>query len=187
MRRSPRSNRRSPARWRRRRSTTAVPPLRDDDRIEVTDADAARCAEILAVVHAAFAAYDGKLVPGSGALRETVETLRDRLAASERAAIAVSGGRIVAAAFYRPGAGEVHIARLAVLPEVRGRGIAGRLIAYVEAFARRAGAPALSLKVRIALPDNVRLFARLGFREVSRDAHPGFAEPTSIRMEKRLD
>jgi len=160
--------------------------LRHDGGVEVADADTTHCAEILAVVHAAFAAYEGKLVPGSGALRETVETLRDRLV-SERAAIAVSGGRIVGAAFYRRGADNVYVGRLAVLPEFRGRGIAGRLIAHIESFARRTGVPALSLKVRIALPDNIRLFTRLGFREVSRDAHPGFAAPTSIRMEKRLD
>jgi GNAT superfamily N-acetyltransferase len=161
-------------------------PRDEDGVVEIADADATCCAEILAVVRAAFAAYEGKLVPESGALSETVETLRGRLASSERAAVALRAGRIVGAAFYRPERGEVYIGRLAVLPEFRGRGIAGRLIARIEAFARRGGVPALSLRVRIALPDNVRLFTRLGFREVSREAHPGFAKPTSIRMEKRL-
>ena len=64
--------------------------------------------------------------------------------------------------------------------------MARALIAFVEDEARRLAAKTISLSVRIALPDNQRLFASCGFVEVSRDAHPGFTEPTSINMEKRL-
>ena len=54
------------------------------------------------------------------------------------------------------------------------------------AFAEYEGKLVVALNVRIALPGNAALFAALGYREVSRQAHPGFAVPTSIRMEKRL-
>jgi hypothetical protein len=44
----------------------------------------------------------------------------------------------------------------------------------------------VTLGVRIALPENVALFTALGYREISREAHAGFSEPTSITMEKRI-
>jgi GNAT superfamily N-acetyltransferase len=81
---------------------------------------------------------------------------------------------------------EVYLGRLAVLPAWRGKGIARSLIGFVEDEARRHGAQTLSLGVRIALPAHHELFAACGFRETSRNAHPGFSEPTSIRMEKPL-
>jgi hypothetical protein len=46
--------------------------------------------------------------------------------------------------------------------------------------------PGVRLGVRIALPDNQRLFASLGYVEFSREAHPGFDHPTSINMRKAL-
>ena len=43
-----------------------------------------------------------------------------------------------------------------------------------------------TLGVRIALTENQRLFRSLGYREISREAHPGFTHPTSINMRKVL-
>ena len=40
--------------------------------------------------------------------------------------------------------------------------------------------------MRIALEANQRLFNSLGYREISREAHPGFDHPTSINMRKPL-
>jgi GNAT superfamily N-acetyltransferase len=80
----------------------------------------------------------------------------------------------------------LYLGRFAVHPEFRGHGIASRLLAEAEHHARATGATALTLGVRIALPDNFRYFAERGFREVSREAHPGFDHPTSINMAKRL-
>ncbi len=37
-----------------------------------------------------------------------------------------------------------------------------------------------------SLTDNQRLFQSLGYREISREAHPGFDYPTSINMRKSL-
>jgi len=38
----------------------------------------------------------------------------------------------------------------------------------------------------LVLLDNRRLFAACGFVETARDAHPEYAEPTFVNMEKRL-
>ena len=42
------------------------------------------------------------------------------------------------------------------------------------------------LSTRLVLLDNRRLFAACGFVETAREAHPGYAEPTLVNMEKRL-
>ena len=73
-----------------------------------------------------------------------------------------------------------------MLPTARGLGLAARLIEAVEAEARARGLPGVRLGVRIALPANQRLFDSLGYREISREAHPGFDHPTSINMRKAL-
>jgi hypothetical protein len=69
---------------------------------------------------------------------------------------------------------------------LRGGGVAGALIRFVEDEARRRHCAGVVLGVRIALPENQRLFARHGFVAVSRHAHDGYAAPTWIKMRKSL-
>jgi hypothetical protein len=47
--------------------------------------------------------------------------------------------------------------------------------------------PRLHLGTRLVLADNRRLFASCGFVEIARHAHPGYAAPTWVEMEKRLE
>ncbi len=61
-----------------------------------------------------------------------------------------------------------------------------RLLAECEATARERGARRMRLKVRLALPENERLFERFGFARRSVEAHEGFDAPTTAVMEKRL-
>jgi predicted N-acetyltransferase YhbS len=142
-------------------------------------------ADIVPVIRRAFAQYDGKLVPPSGALHETEATVAARID-TERCIVAFDGASPIACIFYKRVGDQLYFGRLAVLPDRRGEGLAQRLVAEVEAAARTAGLAAVTLGVRIALPGNVAMFAALGYREIGRKAHSGFSEPTSITMEKRL-
>lgn len=139
------------------------------------------------LIAAAFSSYAGDLDPPSSALRETLETIAGHLADGQAALAETAGVPIGCVLFKAVSPAEVYLGRLAVLPAWRGHGVARALIGFVEERARGQQARILSLGVRIALPGNQRLFAACGFREVSRSAHPGFSEPTSIRMEKALD
>ena len=147
-----------------------------------SDGDAAG---IAAVIQAAFAAYEGRLVPPPGALREDAASVAARLRTQAGFVVRRNGG-IVGCAFAERRGDALDLGRLAVRPEARGRGVAGTLIRRIEAEARGQGLARVTLGVRLAFADNIRLFERHGFREVAREAHPGFTEPTIMRMEKRL-
>ncbi len=82
--------------------------------------------------------------------------------------------------------GGLYVGRLAVAPAWRGCGVARALLAAAEREAVRRNLPRLHLGTRLALAGNRRLFAACGFAEVAEHAHPGFAHPTWVELEKRL-
>ncbi len=142
---------------------------------------------IAATIAAAFAQYRGKLVPESGAFGETADAIAAELAKDAGAIVAERNGEILACVITSLLEGDLYFGRLAVLPSARGLGLARRLIEAVEEDARRRGLPGVRLGVRVVLTDNQRLFSSLGYREISREAHPGFDHPTSINMRKALE
>jgi ribosomal protein S18 acetylase RimI-like enzyme len=141
---------------------------------------------IAATIAAAFTQYRGKLVPESGAFRETAEGIAAELAKDAGAIVAERNGEILGCVVTSLLEGDLYFGRLSVLPAARGLGLAKRLIAAVERDARARGLLGVRLGVRVVLPDNQRLFNALGYREISREAHPGFDHPTSINMRKAL-
>ena len=141
---------------------------------------------LAATIAAAFAQYRGKLVPESSAFRETPEAITAQLNEGAGAFIVEHDGKVVGCVMTELMDGDLYFGRLAVVPDARGLGIAKRLIEAVEADARRRGLPGVRLGVRIALPANQKLFNSLGYREISREAHPGFDHPTSINMRKNV-
>ena len=141
---------------------------------------------IAATIAAAFTQYAGRLVPESGALSETAASIASELSNGSGAIVAERNGSLLGCVMTRLEEGDLYFGRLAVLPSARGKSLARRLVEAVEAEARTRGLQGIRLGVRIALPDNQRLFASLGYREISREAHPGFSHPTSINMRKAL-
>jgi ribosomal protein S18 acetylase RimI-like enzyme len=156
------------------------------DTVVLRAATAADAAAVARTIAAAFEQYRGKLVPESGAFRETAEAIAAELANGAGAIIAERNGAVLGCVIVQEMEGDLYFGRLSVLPAARGLGLARRLIAAVEAEARRRGLPGVRLGVRVVLTDNQRLFASLGYLETSREPHPGFAYPTSINMRKAL-
>ena len=141
---------------------------------------------VLDLIQAAFAEYRGRLKPDLSAYGETPEGIAGQLVGRQGAVIAERDGVAVGCVLYREKGEDLYFGRLSVLPDHRRSGVAEALVAAVEAEARARGAAGIVLGVRIALTGNQRLFARLGYVEISREAHPGFSEPTSINMRKAL-
>ena len=156
------------------------------DTLVLRAAARADAAIIAATIAAAFEQYRGKLVPESGAFGETAEAIAAELAKGTGAIVAERNGKMVGCVMIHEMEGDLYFGRLAVLPAARGTGLARRLIDAVEAEARRRDLPGIRLGVRVVLTDNQRLFQSLGYREISREAHPGFDHPTSINMRKSL-
>jgi predicted N-acetyltransferase YhbS len=146
----------------------------------------ADCGAVAALIRAAFAAQSAVIDPPASALRETDTSVAAHLAAGG-GAVACAGGRIVGSVMWEPKDGGLYLERLAVDPAWRGRGIARALVASTEAAARLAGMPRLHLGTRLLQAANRRLFAACGFVEIARHAHAGYAAPTWVEMEKRLE
>jgi predicted N-acetyltransferase YhbS len=144
-------------------------------------------AELLSrLIVSAFSTHEGRLDPPSSALKEIPEAIRAKLA-THGAGIAESDGKPIGCVLFTAEENAVlYIGRLAVAPAWRRRGVARTLIGYAEADARRRGLIPMRLQVRIPLVDNQTLFKSCGFVEVSRENHPGYTEPTTLWMEKRL-
>jgi len=140
---------------------------------------------VAALIRTAFAAQSVMTDPLPSALRVTADDLLAHLRKGGGAVVEAANG-LAGSALWEEKEGGLYLARLAVAPTWRGRGIAKALVAATAAAARQAGLPRVHLSTRLVLLDNRRLFAACGFVETERHAHPGYAEPTFVDMEKRL-
>jgi ribosomal protein S18 acetylase RimI-like enzyme len=144
--------------------------------------DAAAAASL---VRTAFAAQSRATDPPSGALGETTASVAAKLAEGGGAG-AEAAGALVGVVLWVETDGALYIGRVSVAPGWRGQGIARALLTAGEAEARRRGLKRMTLRVRLALEENQRLFAGFGFAPVGQGAHPGYSEPTFLVMEKRF-
>lgn len=140
---------------------------------------------VAALIRAAFAAQSAVTAPLPSALRVTEAEIGAVLGAGG-GAVAQADGCLVAAVLWQEQDGGLYVSRLAVAPAWRRGGIASALLAAAETAARAMGLPRMHLSTRLVLLDNRRLFATRGFVETTREAHPGYSEPTSVNLEKRL-
>ena len=138
--------------------------------------DAPRAA---AVIRESFAAQGFATSPPSSALKESDAAVAGKLAAGGGFG-AFDGATLVGAVLWSDDGDALYLGRLAVLPARRGGGIAAELAGLVEAEARRSGFAKLRLRARLQLPQNLKFFARLGFRPVGEGAH---ARHESILLE----
>jgi GNAT superfamily N-acetyltransferase len=144
-------------------------------------ADFADWHRVQALILDAFAPMEGRIDPPSSALRLTAESMAID-AANGALLLAELAGVPVGCIFVRPKNGVLYIGKLAVRPDLHGRGIGRTLVAAARAEARGLGLETLELQTRVELTENHAAFARMGFVKVGETAHPGFERPTSITM-----
>ncbi|MGO6815442.1 GNAT family N-acetyltransferase [Rhizobium leguminosarum] len=141
--------------------------------------------ELLALILASFASMNGRIDPPSSALKLTTASLAEK-AGTEIGHVAIDGEKLIGCLFLRPEADCLYVGKLAVLPEVQGKGLGKRLLTIAEETAAALGLPALRLETRIELTDNHAVFAAWGFSRTAEKAHPGFARTTFVEMRKVL-
>jgi ribosomal protein S18 acetylase RimI-like enzyme len=148
----------------------------------LTTADAGEAAEL---VRTAFAAQGRPTNPPSSALRETTEAIAGKIATGGGFGV-FEAGALIAAVLWSLNGDALHVARVSIAPKARGRRLVRSLIAACEAEASRRGVRRMTLKTRLELPENERLFERFGFARLKVEAHPGFEAPTTVVMERVL-
>ena len=126
-----------------------------------------RWEELLAVIRTSFAYMDGMIDPPSSAHRLTPATLREK-AASDTGFIALAGDKIAGCAFLAEKPDRFYLGKLAVAPELQGRGVGRLLLEAAEVHARAAGKDVIELQTRVELTANHLTFARLGYVETGR-------------------
>jgi predicted N-acetyltransferase YhbS len=137
-------------------------------------------ADVAALIRTAFAAQSVVTDPPPSALRVTAADVAVHLRQGG-GAVATGAGALIGSVLWVEQLGGLYLARLAVAPLWWRRGVARALMTAAETVARGVGLPRLILST-----DNRRLFTACGFVETAREAHPGYAEPTFVNMEKTL-
>ena len=89
--------------------------------------------------------------------------------------VADEAGRVVGVLVLRPGATELLLENVAVVPERQGRGIGRVLIAFAERKARDLGLTEISLYTNERMVENIHLYRKLGYVETDRRVEDGFA------------
>ncbi|RRS01345.1 GNAT family N-acetyltransferase [Glycomyces terrestris] len=111
---------------------------------------------------------DPFLPPLTETLAEVARAIED-----EHVLKAVADRRIVATGRARQDGRTLHLGRIAVAPDMQGRGLGSRIIAALEALAAP-GTEAFALFTGAKSEPNLRLYQRLGYRETHRTAgRPG--------------
>jgi GNAT superfamily N-acetyltransferase len=141
---------------------------------------------LLNLLYVAFKSQKERIDPPSSVYDLDENQLRSK-ALEDRVFLAAERDSLVGCVFATDTGNSVYLGKLAVLPEMQGRGIGRLLVERVEEYAKACGRSVLELETRIELVENHRTFEKYGFRKVSESAHAGYDHPTSIAMEKRPD
>jgi tRNA threonylcarbamoyladenosine biosynthesis protein TsaE len=123
-------------------------------------------AAMLDIVREAFGARP-PLDPPADALRETEESMAERLAAYG-GLVASLDGRPVGSLVMDPVGRTVYLRRFAVRPEVQQHGVAHAMVAAAVEHAADGGFEDLTVIAREELPRNVRFWEKQGFHEIAR-------------------
>jgi tRNA threonylcarbamoyladenosine biosynthesis protein TsaE len=143
--------------------------MSDSESIEILRVDGSRAADVLAVIHEAFADRP-PLDPPATALEETEDTVR---AALDRhgGLLVEHAGKPVGALLLDPRGRLLGLRRVGVLAGVRGFGVAAQMASRARAIAAEDGYTGLEIEARVELPQTVRFWRNLGYTESHREGN----------------
>lgn len=136
---------------------------------EITLVDGTRAAEVLAVIHEAFADRP-VLDPPATALAETEESIRESLDA-HGGLLVEHEGRAVGTLLFEPRGRMLGLRRVGVLASVRGLGVAAQMASRAREIAARQHYGGLELEARVELPATVEFWRRQGYVEAGRNGN----------------
>jgi GNAT superfamily N-acetyltransferase len=147
----------------------------------------ADAADIASVLRQSFLEFEALYTPkGFAATTPDPEQVGSRMEEGP-AWIALCEARIAGTASAVPeGEKGLYVRGVAVVPSMRGRGIAEALMNEVESFARQNGCARMFLTTTPFLTSAIRVYEHFGFTRVPNSAADLFGTPL-IKMEKNLD
>jgi len=158
-------------------------PQTDAPRLErATPADAARVWELQ---RAAFAEYLGVQDPPPSVWRASVADVQQWLR-DGGGLLAWLGDDLVGSIVWSYRGPVLYVQHVSVHPAYRRRGLASRMLMWLEREARRQGYTRLGLRIRSAVKGNQALYESLGFIGTDTVPHPLGGAETLTGMEKRL-
>ncbi|GAB2564768.1 GNAT family N-acetyltransferase [Gracilibacillus alcaliphilus] len=127
-------------------------------------------------------------IPPSSALDETVEQMQTALADGQEALLLTYQQRPSAAVRFTVEEDYLYFSRLAVIPEVRGKGFAKAILHKLESYAETKNVTEIRCKVRASVPRNISLYQSLGYQIVSEEimAKPNSVQLRVVTMSKQL-
>ncbi|MFC0213954.1 GNAT family N-acetyltransferase [Paenibacillus chartarius] len=139
----------------------------------IREANDAELELVRAIMAEAFSEYKDKLVPPSGALSETTEAIRRKIAGRGGAILVWKESEAVGSAQYYFEDAYLYIGRISVLPAWRGQGIGKAIVSYLEELARSKDVYEVRLGVRLSIPDNVTYYTKLNYSPIEEHEYPG--------------
>ena len=136
---------------------------------EILTVDSSRAADVLAVIHEAFANRP-PLDPPATALDETLESIGASLDA-HGGLLVEHEGRPVGALLLEPRGRLLGLRRVGVLDSVRGLGVAAKMAHRAEEIAAARKFGGLEIEARVELPKTVGFWRRLGYVESGRNGN----------------
>ena len=129
---------------------------------------------LAAYIEAAYADYAARIAD----LPAVSEGIADDIS-GHRVWVAEWDGKLAGGIVLVPKEGFLLLANVAVHPAWSGQGLGRALMERAEAECRRLGLRELRLSTHVAMPENVRLYRHLGWRETGRSGN-------KVRMSKVL-
>lgn len=153
--------------------------------IEIREAKIEEVDIVFRTMQEAFLEYSGKLNPPSGALSETTLNVINIFKQGGGAVIAWNESMAVGSARYRYMDHYMHIGRVSVLQEYRGRGICKSLLNFIENKALSSGIQESRVEVRLSIPENIDMYKRLKYEVIEHKFYPERTDSWYV-MSKKL-
>ncbi|MDD9270425.1 GNAT family N-acetyltransferase [Paenibacillus sp. GCM10023248] len=153
--------------------------------IEIREARLDEAEVVHHTIRAAFAEYEGKLNPPSGALRETPQDLIANMEQGGGSVLAWEEDTALGSATYRFSDPYMYIGRVAVCPGARGKGVCKLMLRYLEEKARLQEVFEARVGVRLSIPANIAMYQRLGYETIEHQFYPDRTDSWYV-MSKKL-
>lgn len=116
----------------------------------------------------AFSEYKNA-VPPSSALDETVQSITTDIKNGEQCIIGYLDNQPVGMVRFQLQEVGLYFFRLSVIPEKQGKGIAKKLLNFLEDYAKEKELPAILCKARENVPRNIYLYQSLGYEIIDEE------------------